>query len=177
MTSVHVPFLQVEKALNDEIITESGLKFYIDGSWNPETHATVTGKVVALPINGKHPALKQLKKGDDVAFSYAVCSETVFKDDSMNFIEATEGSDYMKQWFNGKGEKVSVMAIPGGFNGIWVGTYNDKHGNLLDGRQGSEKEINRFLAQFSFGDGSELRFKNLMEVNGKMPEWPNGRIS
>lgn len=167
MTSISTPFIQVEKALNDEIVTQSGLKLYIDGSWNREIHTTVTGKVSALPLNGSHPVLKQLKVGDEVAFSYAVCSETVFANDSENFIESTEGSDHLKQWRNGKGYRLAVMAIPGGFHGIWVGTYNDRHGNLIDGRQGSEKEINKFLSQFSFGDGSELKFKNLIDIDGE----------
>lgn len=166
MTSISTPFIQVEKALNDEIVTQNGLKLYIDGSWNREIHATVTGKVSALPIHGNHSALKQLRIGDEVAFSYAICSETAFAGDSENFIETTEGSDHMKQWMNGKGEKLSVMAIPGGFNGVWVGTYNNRRGELIDGRQGNEREINKFLAQFSFGDGSELRFKNLIDIDG-----------
>ena len=54
-----------------------------------------------------------------------------------------------------------IVAMPGKITHIWVGTFLDKRGNFIDGCQGSEHDIERWKAQFSFGETQKFIFKNL----------------
>lgn len=44
-------FVQIEKKFQDEIETDSGLKFYKDTTWNLEENSTTTGIVTAIPLH------------------------------------------------------------------------------------------------------------------------------
>ena len=170
MLAVNTPFLKINKALQDEIVMANGEKLYIAAEWDIENNASVVGSVAYLPKVGKGQykgVLDGLSEGDAVAFAYSVCAETAFNDDSENFIETSEGSDYLKFFQNGRKDKIQIMAIPGKVSPIWVGVLNDKHGNWIDGVQGKESDVNRWLAQFSFGGSDQLRFKNFFEIDGE----------
>ena len=49
MTSVNVPFLKLESALQESILLANGQKLYIAAEWDIENNATVIGKVAYLP--------------------------------------------------------------------------------------------------------------------------------
>ena len=53
MKPVNDILLHLDKKFQDEIITESGIKLYIDTRFNSEWHATVVGEVAALPTTPK----------------------------------------------------------------------------------------------------------------------------
>jgi len=170
MTSVNTPFLKLDKALQDEVLLNNGQKLYIAAEWDIENNATVVGEVAYLPKVAKgedRNVLSQLEVGDTVAFSYSVCSQTSFNDATENFIETSEGSDYLKMFQNGKGDKIRVTALPGNIANIWIGTLNNKRGELIDGVQGRETDVNRWLMNFSWGDSSQLTFKNFFDLNGE----------
>ena len=171
MLAVNTPFLKLEKSLQDEIILSNGQKLYIAAEWDIENNATVVGKVAYLPKVKKgeySEILDQLSVGDEVAFSYSVCSDTSFNDATDNFMETSEGSDYLKLFQDGNGRRIKIMAIPGKIAPIWIGVLNDKRGEWIDGVQGRETDVNRWLAtNFSFGDSSQLRFKNLFDIEGE----------
>lgn len=69
-------FVSLDKAFQDEIITESGVSLYKDTSLNPEWHVTCVGKVISVPhrIDTSRRELKgrtmEAKVGDEVIFSY-----------------------------------------------------------------------------------------------------------
>ena len=170
MTSVNVPFLKLDSALQSEILLANGQKLYIAAEWDIENNATVVGKVAYLPQTAKgegREVLSQLEVNDEVAFSYSVCADTAFNDATESFVETSEGSDYLKLFQNGKGDKIKIMALPGNIAPIWVGVLNDKRGEWIDGVQGRESDVNRWLSQFSFGDSSQLRFKNFFDLDGE----------
>lgn len=169
MTPVNNILLEIDSALQHKIVAGT-LELEIIPEWNPEQYATVTGKIIALPT---HPRgdnadiVKDLEVGDNVAFLYSVCSRLGYKNDSMNFHPATEGSDYLRIWYNSKGHKITVMALPGILTKRWIATYNNERNELLSGVDGKESDVDRWLSQFTFGSGSELYFKNLVEIDGK----------
>lgn len=168
MVSPNHILVTVDKALNDEILLEGGLKLYLDPTYSPEWNATVTGKVAAKPLHAKSKSIETLHIGDEVAFSYRVISDMGFDSGETLFSATSEGSDYYKTFSNPKGEQITKMALPNGnMPPIWVGCYNDKFGNLVDGTQGNDSEVDRWMAQFQFGSVQSGTFKNLFEEAGQ----------
>lgn len=165
--------LSIEKALQDEIVTDSGLKLYLDPSYKKEHNVAVTGVVAALPIKftkQDEAILSQLKIGDEIAMSYQVVSDFEFKGDGHRFMPSTEDDRYTKEFVNGKGETVRVygLAKRSGFKGLtWVATLQNKRREVIDGIQGSEEEVERWLSQFPFGKTDEYSFNNFFEFEGK----------
>ena len=159
-------FLNLDKPIQDTIKIGE-LELYLDGSYRPEWNATVVGKVAALPKNPKgdnSKVVSKLKEGDTVLFDYSIVAERTFASDSDNFTEITKDSPYYQKFTNGKGERLLIVAMPGKITHIWVGTLHDKRGNFIDGCQGSEHDISRWKAQFSFGETQSFTFKNLIDT-------------
>jgi co-chaperonin GroES (HSP10) len=50
MRSLNNFIVEIEKELNDEMVTEGGLKLYVDTKYNEFDHRTTEGKVLATPI-------------------------------------------------------------------------------------------------------------------------------
>jgi len=85
-------FVQIEKKFQDEIVTDSGITFYKDTSFNPEENSTVSGVVVGIPTvvdkNNVSPEFKHnVLVGDNLYFNFNVVL------DSDNLI-IHEGQEY-----------------------------------------------------------------------------------
>lgn len=165
--------LSVAKPLQDELVTDSGLKLYIDPSYRKEFQVSVTAVIEALPIK-QNPQdkkiLSQLKVGDEIAISYQVVADFEFKGDGGQFMCITEENDYVKEFSNGKGEMIRMYALPkrSGFKGaVWVGALQNKRQELIDGVQGDEETVNRWLSQFPMGKTDIYTFNNLFSYDGK----------
>jgi co-chaperonin GroES (HSP10) len=157
-------FLSIDKTLVDEISTDSGFKLYLAPEWNFEQNTTVAGNVSIVPKNFN----KDIKPGDEVAFSYSVIANRTFPEHSDYFVLLSEGSPYIKIWQNHKGEKVRMIAHQGAISIFWTGTYFDKHGEFQYGKQGTEKEVERWLhTNFKFGNCENFIYKNLITVDNK----------
>lgn len=170
-------FLKLNKALQDEIITEGGLKLYLDPNYNPEWNATVTGKIAELPkkIPSKHKHIyDQLKVGDEVCFSYAVVSDRTFASAGAMFQQTTEDNPYRRQFKNGAGETINIMAIDGKISKIWIGTHHDKYGRFSgNGFQGTEGQMENWLSKFPMGKNQKVVYKNLISYD-KQNLWKVG---
>ena len=170
---ISLVLLHIPKALEDELITDSGLKLYVDPSYKKEWQSSVTATISELPIN-PHPKDKkifdQLNVGDEICVSYSVVADFNFASDAARFRQSTEDNDYYKEFFNGKGEMVRVQAMPkrAGIKGvIWAGIYIDKRKELIDGVQGDESTVEKWLSQFPFGSTDDYTFNNFFEYDGK----------
>jgi hypothetical protein len=154
-------FVKVDKKLNDEILLNGGLKLFLDPTWRHEWNVTVTGTVYGIPEKYKkhYPTLKV---NDEVAFAYTVVNERRFKSGAENFVQITEDNQYYKRFQNPSGEKIIVSAIPGKISLLWVGVYLDKYNNRIDGLQGTESEVGRWLSQFNMGGVQDGYYKNLL---------------
>lgn len=159
--------------MQDELITDSGLKLYLDPSYNKEWTASVTGTIAALPINPlpkDKKIIDQLSIGYEVTFSYRVVASFDFKGDGLRFHPATEENPHMREWTNGNGEWLKVYAMPK-FTGIskiqWVGVYQDRSRKVLSGMQGTEMEVERWLSQFQIGKTDDYTFNNFFSYNGE----------
>jgi len=165
--------LKIDKSLQDEIITDSGIKFYLDPSFNKEWQATVTATIAALPVkyaNKYANIISQLKVGDEVCISYRVVADFAFKGDGHRCMAATEDNPHKQEFINGKGERILKAAMPkrSGFAGImWVGTLTNKFGDYIDGVQGDESAVDRWMAQFPFGQTDDYAFNNYISYKGE----------
>ena len=165
MKTVDKVLLSMDKPMVDEILLNGGIKLFIDPSFNPEFNVTVEGIVEVKPKKAT-----KINVGDKVCFSYRVVSDTDVKKSSERFMPTVEESPYVKKFIDGNDRKLSVIAMPavfGKFNKIWVGLLVDKFGNRVDGIQGNESEVERWMAQFDFAGVQDLKFNNLMELSGK----------
>jgi hypothetical protein len=168
ITPLNSVFLSLDKALNDEILLEGGLKLYLDGNFNPEWNATVTGKVAGIP---KHPTglcaevCSKIKVGDEIAFSYRVVSDRCFNKVNDYFMQTKSGNPYQEKFTNFKKDILTITTMPPAFNKfskIWIGLLTDKNGKWIDGTQGNESEIERWKSQFNFSGVQDLGFNNLL---------------
>lgn len=172
-TPITQVLLTIPKALQDEITLDSGLKLYISPDYSKEWQAAVTATIAALPlkVSKKDEAIiSQLQVGDEVAMSYQVVADFEFRGDGKQFMPTTEDDRYVKEFVNGKGETVRVygLAKRSGFKGLtWVATYQNKKREVIDGVQGSEEEVERWLSQFPFGKTDIYSFNNLFEYKGQ----------
>lgn len=165
--------LHVEQALQDSITTDSGLKLYLDPSYRKEWNSAVTATIVELPIN-PHPdhkyILEQLKVGDDVCVSYRIASDLKFRGDGEQFMQTTADNPHYKEFVNAKGFWIRMYALPsrrGLASHVWVGVYMDNRMNPIDGVQGDEETVYRWMSQFPFGKTDIYVHNNFFEFDGK----------
>lgn len=171
-TPLHHAFVNVSKAFEDEIVLPSGVKFYFDASYNKNDNATVVGTIGKLPINPpRHQKriLSKLEEGDEVCFSFRVCSsiERTVRDGV--FTEFTHPDDkHLKRWTNAKNEWITKVSMPTSTGFIqWTGVYCNHLGEVISGEIGNESKVDRWLSQFSFINEDTYKFKNLIGVDGK----------
>lgn len=163
----------IDKEFQDEIITPGGLRLWLDGSYNKNFTATVTGKITALPITAKseqdRKVLQQLSIGDEISFSYKVVSDIDYVSDGDQFMPITEGDDRHREWITGRGEKLFCYCIKNRktWSDIWIAYYLNRYNQHVDGVQGDQETVERWLSQFSMGKTDRYTHSNLFNLNGK----------
>jgi len=156
-------FLKIEKELFDTITTESGFELSLVPEYNFENNATVSGELSSLPNSYKG----NLSVSDLVAFSYSVISHRSFPNTAEHFVPVSDGGEQLMVWMNSKGESIRKFGgHKGAISTIWTATYFDKKGLFQHGCQGTEHDVDRWLAQFKFGNAQGFTYKNLIELDG-----------
>jgi hypothetical protein len=163
--------LRIDAAFTEELITDSGIKFYLDPTYSKEWHAAVVATIAKLPsrvLPHEQKIVDQLKVGDEVGISYSVVADFEFSGDGHRFLPSTDDNPHLREWMNGKGDRLGVYAMPKrkGIGVMWVGSCTDKHGNLISGEQGSEASVERWLAQFPLGKTDIYRHNNFFSHGG-----------
>jgi len=157
-------FIKMPKPLNDEIITTGGLKLYIAPDYNPSFHTTVTGKVYGVP---KYPKgldseiAKKLKVGDEIAFNYQVVINREAISNSEKFTALVD-EPRKKIFTNIKNWRIIVNGMPYSGKIIWMGVLLDGRGERLEGIQGTESEVDRWLSKFDFSNDVSYKYRNLI---------------
>jgi co-chaperonin GroES (HSP10) len=163
--SVNSVILSIGKPLQEYIETESGFKLILAGQEHRmEWNISVKGSVVSLPKDNVFKG--ELKDGDEVYFGYFVCSDRSFDSDA-DFFNAQVDENYLKIFYDGHGNKIQIIAVPSIIDKQWVCSYINKNGEFVHGRSGTEREMEKWLAQFTFGNVQTYRFENLIEVQGE----------
>jgi co-chaperonin GroES (HSP10) len=157
--------LSIGKPLQEYIETESGFKLILAGQEHRmEWNISVKGTVVSLPKDNFFDG--KLQNGDEVYFGYFVCSDRSFDSDA-DFFNESVNENFLKIFYDGHGNKIQIIAVPSIIDKQWVCSYIDKKGEFVHGKSGTEKEMERWLAQFTFGNVQKYRFENLIELNGE----------
>lgn len=162
MKAVSNILLKLNKPLKTEIELKGGIKLLLSENYRPEWNATSVGTV--------HSASDfcgiGVKNGDEVVFSYQVVSDRGFGSDEDNFFPYIN-EPYRKTFYNGKGGVLTMIAVQGIIDKQWVGTYVDEKGELQDGIQGSEREVERWFNSFKFGNVQTFCFQNLIKYGNE----------
>lgn len=165
MKGVNYFLVSIPSALQEEIILSGGLKLFLAAEYNHSFNVTVTGKIAFVPQNKKHTH-EYIQVGDDCAFSYQVVNERKFTSDSHIFRIEHDYPEF-KQYYNGKDERIKIIKLAQRHGGHWTAVcYNKKH-QFIDGAEGTESDINRWLAQFPMSNAKDFVYENLLELDGK----------
>jgi hypothetical protein len=168
LTPISQVILRIDKAFQDELVTDSGIKFYIDPSYKKEWQVSVTATVEAIPekiLPQERKIAANLTVGDEVAISYMVVADLSFAGDQDRFMPYTEGDERMREFVNGKGEWIRVYALPGKIAPHWVGYYMDRYGELVSGAEGNQSDVERWMAQFPYDKTDIYTFNNFFEFS------------
>lgn len=162
--------VSIPSAFSDEISTPSGIKLYLDSSYNKEWNVSVTGTITHMPDHYDDAfadVAKGLKVGDTIAFSFRVVADFEFHSDTDHFMLVTpDDSPFVRKYTNKKGEWINVRAIPSVTGHRWAAWYTDKYLRRIDGIDGGEEEVERWMSQFQFGKIDSYYFRNRLFLNG-----------
>ncbi len=163
--------VSIPAAFTEEIVTDSGFKLWKDPSFSKEWNATTVATVSALSdfLTPESKAISDtLDVGMDVIVDYKIVADFDFASDAAYFELVTpEETRELRKYTNSLGQWINVRAIPGTFGNVWVGWLQDKKMEQLDGVQGTEKDVERWLGQFSFGKTDSYTFKNQITIDKK----------
>jgi len=156
--------LKLDKPLADTLKV-GDLELYLDPTWNPEQHVTVTGTVYALPP--KHPYGDTLKPGDNVCFSYQVVADREF-DSTPDHFHPYVNEENLKIFYNGHRHRLQIRAVQGLIAKKFVSVLMDENGDFMFGYEGTGNETDRWLSQFKFGDTQQFKFTNCIDLDGEI---------
>lgn len=146
--------------------TDGGI--IIDTGFRPGHHATVTGKVVSVPLGmSDHPQKKvinmEVKAGDDLAFAYSVVynQETKTNADDVYTIDPMI-SPFVTSWSNQNGKRLIRRKLQ---NGMWeaalmVVSRTEKL--IIDKVTGRQRDINDFVGKYMPDRNHFIRYKNCL---------------
>src|SRR5580704_2887339 len=95
--------VEITNKYSDELHFQSGVKLYIDPSFNPNFHATSEGIVHSVPkMLRDHNAGEKMdiRPGDTVIFSYKTVGDITFEDNTHLFRMTSVGEGYATEWMN-----------------------------------------------------------------------------
>lgn len=152
--------------IDKKYMDATGTGLLIDPSWRPGIYATVTGKVVSVPLGmSDHPQKKviqmNVKEGDDLAFAYNVIySQTAIDNAGDIFYEDPPVEPSITSWSNGKGEKMVRRNKMGGKWDAAKYIIKDGKANILDRIDGNHRQINDFIFRHLNEHNCDIRYDN-----------------
>jgi len=170
-TPINKLLVSIEAEFVDKITTDSGFTLYLDPTYEKNYNVTSVGTVVSVSQYHKpeyDSVASKLSPNDKIAFSYKVVSDFTFASDKAQFMDVSgHDNPFVKKYTNPQGEWLLIRAIPKAIGKLWVGVYQNKKLEVIDGMQGTESDLNRWLAQFSMGKTDRYVFNNLVDIDGE----------
>jgi hypothetical protein len=162
--------VEITHKYEDTITFKSGVKLFIDPSFNPNFHATSEGIVHSVPkLLRDHNAGEKMdiRPGDTVIFSYKTVGDITFQDNTHLFRMTSVGEGYATEWMNQERETLRLVA--GYEKGKpWVCMWLDKHLNLLQGFKGTHGQCENWMAtNFKFAEGEGFKYDNRLYYEDK----------
>src|SRR6202012_4297319 len=155
--------VEITKKYDDELKFASGVKLFIDPSFNPKFHATSEGIVHSVPLALKGSSTGEkmdIRPGDTVIFSYKTVGDVTFADNTHLFRMTSKVEGYATEWMNQERETLRLVA--GYEKGKpWCAMWLDKRLNLLQGKRGTQGECENWMAtNFKFAEGEGFQYDN-----------------
>jgi hypothetical protein len=161
--------VEITNKYDDVLHLKSGVKLFVDTSFNPNFHATSEGIVHSVPmaLRGHLGEKMNIRPGDTVIFSYKTVGDVTFKDNTDLFRMTSIGEGYATEWMNQERETLRLVA--GYEKGKpWVAMWLDKHLNLLQGKRGTQGECENWMAtNFKFAEGEGFQYDNRLYYKDK----------
>lgn len=159
--------VELKARYDDTIHFKSGVKLYVDPSFNPNFHATSEGIVHSVPVimRQNRDIDPIVRVGDTVLFSYKTVGDTSFKGNTHLFRMITKQEGYITEWRNQDGFQLHMEK---GLRNMWAVVYANKKGDYVAGKVGTQGEVENWIAQnFQFADGEGFTYDNKIDYNGK----------
>jgi co-chaperonin GroES (HSP10) len=172
ISPVDYVWVRMEKAYQDEIETESGIKLYTDTTFHPEHHTTILGEIVTVPERLSAEYVRQgnyvnMMPGDKVCFSYLVVFDHDYDDTGHHFSLTDVIPGFYELWDNAEGEQVRITR----FGDIVAGVFTNKQGELIDGVQhkghNAWGKVEAWRAKFKMEGHAVIKHNNCVEINGE----------
>ncbi len=156
--------LDIPKPLMDEIILSGNLKLYMDTSFKAEWKGCCSAFAKVIP-----ESVKGIDENDELAISYFVVADREYPHNDNSFHPVTEGQPYLEKYKNSKGWWLhkGALKIPSTGALKWYGFIQDERMEWLDGTEGTQSDVERWMGQFSFGHDDNFTYKNLIQIEGK----------
>lgn len=160
--------VKIKEKYDDELVFKSGVKLHIDPSWNPNFHATMVGKVVSLPVayTADRKVNQTIDIDDEILFNYKVVGDTSFENDPKAFRLVTKGEGYLMEWQNADRETLKMQLVNPDKK-IWAGVYIGPKDEIIDGRKGTQGEIESWTSQFKFTRSQSFMYDHEVEYEGE----------
>jgi hypothetical protein len=147
----------------DEIILSGGLKLYMDTTFEAEWKVCGSGYAKVIP-----ESVKNVNENDEVAISYFIIADRIFPATDGSYFPVTEPNPHYEKYKNAKGNWITKLAFQLPRGGIkWMGMLQDNYMNLIDGAEGTQSQVERWLSQFSFGADDNFTYANLIQIGDK----------
>lgn len=159
--------VEVTSKYDDELHFQSGVKLFIDPSFNPNFHATIEGIVHSVPrVMRSNKDIDQIvRPGDTVLFSYKTVGDTSFRGNTDLFRMTTKSEGFMTEWRNQDGHNIHMEKGP---KNMWMAVYTGKRGEYIAGKVGTHGEVENWVAtNFKFATGEGFTYDNKIEYRGK----------
>jgi hypothetical protein len=159
--------VEITNKYEDEIHFKSGVKLYLDPSFNPNFHATSEGIVHSVPkvMRANKDIDPIVRPGDTVLFSYKTVGDTSFQGNTHLFRMTTKSEGFMTEWRNQDGFDLHMEKGP---RGKWMAVYTGRKGAYIAGKVGMQGEVENWIAQnFKFAEGEGFTYDNKIDYNGK----------
>lgn len=161
--------VEIKAKYEDEINFASGVKLYVDPSFNPNFHATVSGIVHSVPRSLRYANAgieKIIRPGDEVLFSYKTVGDISFEDSTELFRMTTKEEGYVTEWMNQ--DRHTIRMEKGLKERQWAVVYTDQWGQLLAGKVGDAGECENWITtNFKFASGEGFTYDNQLYYDDK----------
>ena len=153
----------LDRKFQDIIVTPGGLRLWMDTSWRPGWHATVTGTVMSVPnaLRNKY----DLVEGDELAFNYLVVADQQYRDDRFDvFYEDAPIRLDLTTWSNKNGLTIARRYL---FNNRWSVTVFDPEKTVYEHKEGDYDVVESVLGKYTFAETTDIFFSNCLPYNGR----------
>lgn len=154
--------VKLKSHYSDEIQFQSGVKLYIDPSYNPNFHATSDGIVHSVPVGlrgSNSKIIPIIRPGDEVLFSYKTVGDITFQDNTELFRMTTKGEGFFTTWMNQ--ERFTLHMEKTLKDRQWAVVYTDRFGEWIAGKVGTQGECENWMTRnFKFATGEGFTYDN-----------------